>query len=291
MLYLLLSVLSSVVLGFLFKLFPKYGVHTFQAIIVNYFVCVLCGWVALGDFPVHAGILEENWFPYAVVLGLLFVTTFNFAAITFQRFGMTVGAVMQKMSIVISVTYFIIVFSESTAILKIGGIILALVAILLTNLRGKTSSNIVLQTPTRYLIYPILTLLLSGVIEILLFKVEQISATPANVRFISTLFGMAALSGFVIMLPALVSKKMIWNPHNITAGILLGVPNFFSIYFLLKAVGIGWEGSVVFPVNNVATIAVSTLVAIWIFKESLTKLNWLGVLFALTSIILIMLGN
>jgi multidrug transporter EmrE-like cation transporter len=59
---------------------------------------------------------------------------------------------------------------------------------------------------------------------------------------------------------------------------------------LLKVIGVGWEGSVVFPINNVSIIVLSTLIAILFFKEKLQKINSLGLAFALVAIALIALS-
>ena len=63
--------------------------------------------------------------------------------------------------------------------------------------------------------------------------------------------------------------------------------NFGSIYFLLAMLGVGWERSVVFPINNVAVILFSVFVALLFFKEKLSKLNWFGIILAIAAIVLI----
>jgi multidrug transporter EmrE-like cation transporter len=291
MIYLALSILSSTFLGFLFKLFPKYGVHTYQAIVINYIVCVLCGWAMLGTFPLQPEIVDKNWFPYAMVLGGLFIIGFNVAAYTIQQFGVTVGAVMQKMSIVMSVAWTLIIYHESAGWLKIIGLIAALLAILFTNKPSEETIERIKHKPGWLYIFPLLTLIISGCIEIMLFEVEQINSENADVGFIATLFGMAGLLGGIGLIGGLATKKMKWETKNLWAGIGLGVPNFFSIYYLLKVLGIGMEGSVAFPVNNVGIIALSALLAYALLREKLSFINWTGVALSLVAIILIALSN
>jgi multidrug transporter EmrE-like cation transporter len=69
---------------------------------------------------------------------------------------------------------------------------------------------------------------------------------------------------------------------------MLGIPNYFSMYFLLKTLSAFHNTSaVVFPVNNIGILAASSLVSILFFKEKMNKLNWYGLLLSVVSIILI----
>lgn len=290
MTFLILSILFSTLLVFIFKAFPKYEVDTFQAIVINYFVCVITGSFVLGEFPINAETPDQFWFPYALALGLIFITGFNFTAFTVQKFGITIGAVMQKMSIIFSVSWALLMYGESMTLMKGAGILAAVAAIVLTNIRSDNQKSESEMIPKWWYIFPALTLIFSGVMEILLFEVEQKSATSGDLGFVATLFGIAGIFGFVFLVGGLLSGKLKWKMQNLWAGIVLGVPNFFSIYFLMKAIGFGWEGSVVFPVNNVAIIGLSAILAYFLISEKLSKMNWLGVALAGLSILLIAVG-
>ncbi|MEQ1746606.1 MAG: EamA/RhaT family transporter, partial [Saprospiraceae bacterium] len=85
MLYLLLSIACSVLLGFAFKLFDRFRVHTFQAIMFNYFTCLACGWLQSGQLPYSEADRAEPWMPFALLLGLVFVSGFNTAAQTVRH--------------------------------------------------------------------------------------------------------------------------------------------------------------------------------------------------------------
>ena len=80
---------------------------------------------------------------------------------------------------------------------------------------------------------------------------------------------------------------------SIFGGILLGVPNYFSIVvYLLKALSTeGMESSTAFTLNNVGIVILSTLFGLFIFKEKLVSKNWFGIVVAIVSIILIMSVN
>ena len=75
---------------------------------------------------------------------------------------------------------------------------------------------------------------------------------------------------------------------NIIGGIILGIPNYISIVYLLKALGTdGIESSTAFTVNNVGIVVLSTLLGLFLFHERLSLKNWLGVFIAVLSVYLV----
>ena len=64
-------------------------------------------------------------------------------------------------------------------------------------------------------------------------------------------------------------KKQKYTSNEILYGILLGVPNYYSARFLLKALG-EIPAVVAYPTFSIGTIAVITLTGVVAFKEKLT---------------------
>jgi len=80
------------------------------------------------------------------------------------------------------------------------------------------------------------------------------------------------------------------NTKDVLAGILLAAPNYFCIYFTIKALDIpGWGSAVVYPVISVSIISLASLLA-WLFlKEKLLLVNFIGIIIAVIAILLITL--
>jgi drug/metabolite transporter (DMT)-like permease len=78
--------------------------------------------------------------------------------------------------------------------------------------------------------------------------------------------------------------KMQWK--HIAAGFFLGLINFGSTYYMLKAISV-FESSVVFPVTNAAVVGLSGLTGYIVFKEKLSRMNWAGIGLALLAILII----
>ncbi|MEM6686489.1 MAG: EamA/RhaT family transporter, partial [Bacteroidota bacterium] len=76
MIYLALSVLISSSLLVIFKLFDKYQVNTFQAIVVNYLAAFCCGFFFYRNGITISEITTRPWFTGAVILGFLFIAVF-----------------------------------------------------------------------------------------------------------------------------------------------------------------------------------------------------------------------
>ena len=76
MIPLLLSVLSSSLIFVLFKLFDKYKIDTFQAIVFNYFTAFLIGFGLYGHEWNPESMVENGWMLYAVISALLFIGLF-----------------------------------------------------------------------------------------------------------------------------------------------------------------------------------------------------------------------
>lgn len=285
MIFLLFSVLSSSFIFVIFKLYAKYGVNTLQAIIINYFIACAVG-LGIDDQPLDLPlIINETWFPGTIFLGFLFISVFYLTAITTQRSGLSVVSVATKMSLTIPVFFGIILYNEGTSVLKILGIVLALVAVYLTSIKENTG----IVVKKRNLIFPLLVFVGSGVIDTSLKFLETSYVAEVDVAlFSSSIFAVAGCLGICVLVYQAIIGTLKITFKNILGGIALGIPNFFSIYFLVLALRTeGYESSIIFPINHVGIVLLSTLLGILLFNEKLLPKNWLGIVLAVLSIILI----
>jgi len=285
LIYLILSILASSLIFVIFKLFAKYNVDTLQAIVVNYVVASISGIVAYSE-PIHIpSISKEGWFYGAMVLGIVFISVFNLMAITTQKNGLSVAAVATKMSLAIPIIFGIIVYNESTGILKITGIVIALIAVYMTSMKNTQGVTINKEN----LIFPLLVFIGSGIIDTSLkfFETNFVAENDVPV-FSASIFGFAAIIGILTLLYKMITGNLQLSLKNGIAGIGLGVPNYFSIYFLIKALRYeNMDSSTIFTINNVAVLLVSTIAGILFFKERLTLKNWIGIALAIISIIMV----
>ena len=289
MFYLLISICISSFLFVIFKLFDVLKINTFQAIVVNYFVAAVLGFYLSNNSVSFQEIPNQPWFLGAFLLGIMFILVFNVMAQTSQKNGLSVASVSSKMSVVIAIIFGVWYYEESLGFVKLFGILLALIAVYLTSVKEKKETT----EKQVSLLFPILLFIGSGAIDTSLKFVETTFVQQGGVPlFSATIFGCAFILGMTILLYQMVKGTFRFEFKNILGGILLGVPNYFSIVYLLKALSTdGMESSTAFTLNNVGIVILSTLFGLFIFKEKLIWKNWLGIVIAIVSILLVMSAN
>ncbi len=288
MIWLLLSISCSTFIFVVFKLFDRYEVNNLQAIVVNYFIAFLVGSWSTGWQHSPLSVIGKSWLPNVLLLGFIFITLFQVMALVSQRLGVSVVSVAVKMSLVIPVVFAFLYYNENTNSLKITGILMALVAVYLaTRKPGKTRAYPV------YTWLPIILFAGSGFLDAFLnYSQKEIVPQNEHAFFASSIFGMAALFGIIFILFDVIRGQFKFQWINVIGGIALGIPNYGSIYFLLKALDFkGLESSVIFPLNNVGIVALSTLLGWLLFSEHLSNQNKTGIVLSIISILLIASDN
>ncbi|MFO7744911.1 MAG: EamA family transporter [Psychroflexus sp.] len=287
MIALILSILSSSAIYIVFKLFGKHKVTTLNALIVNYFTAFMLGILIQGDISLE-GILvatTKDWFYGSMVLGAMFILVFTLMVITTQKGGMSVVSVASKMSVAIPVIFVIIYYNESLGILKIIGIVTALISVYLVSVRRKKGLSI----DMKYFIYPLLVFIGSGIIESSIKFLENTYVPNDEISlFSANTFFFACVTGLIVFGLRKLKHKTSFKRKDLLGGILLGIPNYFSIYFFILALRIeGLDSSSIFIINNVSIVLLSTILGILFFKERMITKNWVGIAVAILSIILI----
>lgn len=284
MIYILLSVLFNTLLFIILKLFTRFKINNFQAIVVNYFTAFLMGLLLSNQDFTYSEIITKSWYPGSFMLGFLFISVFYVMALTSQQNGISVASVASKMSVIIPVCFGVILYNESMGFMKISGVILALAAVYFSSKKESTSS-----TEYKNMLLPILLFFGAGAIDTSL-KVMQndYMQTEEIAQFSANTFLTAFTIGLCLITYKLLKKKIAISRKNILAGIILGIPNYFSLYFLIKMLDSPvFESSTIFTIHNVGIVMLSTLIGILFFNEKLTLRNGFGILLALIAIFLV----
>ena len=113
---------------------------------------------------------------------------------------------------------------------------------------------------------------------------KQGISTGEDITIVSSIFGFAGLLGLIILIINMGLGRAKFKFKNVIAGIILGIPNFYSIYLIVYLLNRDWEASVLFPMNNVGIIALSAITALLFFKERLNVFKWIGLALAILAI-------
>lgn len=286
MIYLLLSILTSVIVVAYFKLFDKYNVNTFEAIVVNYLVCATMGNLLAETPGITTAFWNEDWFKYTLILGFLFISVFYSIAQTAQKIGVSVSMVAAKLSVAIPVIFALFIHNETLGVLKVVGILVSLVAVNFISQNSSSKNN---NASLWYL--PLYVFLGSGLIDTILNHINKTYIPPFNTNHIlSFVFLTAFVLGALLLVYQLVSAKKMLSIKSIGWGIALGIPNYMCMYFLLKTLGAFTEASIVLPINNIGIVMASTLTGVFVFKEHLSTFNKIGLMLAIASIVILSLS-
>jgi drug/metabolite transporter (DMT)-like permease len=293
LIYLILSVLFSSYLTLSFKVIERFRISTFQSIVFNYIACVFTGSLLEGNWPLKGSLIHEPWLPWAGIMGFAFIFLFNIIGFTAQKLGVAIASVATKLSLVIPVLFSVYLYQEVLSAIQIGGILLALAAVVLTSWPASGSrKERNTSKPGWLLLAPVVLFVGSGLLDTQIKYVEQgyLSESNRNI-FLITAFGVAALLGGLFLILQLITGREKFDIRSVLAGVLIGVPNYFSIWCLVQVLKIyGNRSASIIPVNNMGIVLFSSVMAWLLFREQLTRRNWAGIALAILAIAAIAYG-
>ncbi len=267
-----------------FKYFERYHINFLQVIVFNYITCVITGALVQGEIPQYAEWVTRPWFTNAGFLGCSFIFFLNLMGYITTHQGVSVTSIANKLSLAIPVSVSFYLYQEPITFLKITGIILSIGAVILSSIKDQGLHT---TLSLKLLALPLLLFIGSGINDSFV-KYAQARLLQENEFGVynTAMFSFAALIGLFALAYSLIVQKTPFNPKAIIAGIALGVPNYFSIYVLLKAFHLtGWDSSIIFPINNIGVVALSTVVAVVLFKEPMSIINKVGLALSIIAIV------
>ncbi|WGQ10217.1 DMT family transporter [Pedobacter gandavensis] len=284
MIYLIISIFCSVTVAVLLKLARRYKINILQAITWNYLFAI-----ALSFFFFKPSITElttAKISPVYLGLGVLLPVVFWFLGASIRSIGIAKTDIAQRLSLFISILAAYFLFGDQFNTLKIFGLFFGFAAIIFTLYRKSNAPAV-----GGNWIYPLLVFLGFGFIDILFKQIAQIKGLAYTSSLILT-FAIAFILSLLGIIYLSVFNKQKLELVNFACGAILGLFNFGNILFYLKAHRAMAENpSTVFAAMNIGVIILGTLVGIFLFKEKLNKLNYVGLALALIAIIFITLSQ
>lgn len=282
MITLLFSILFSTCIFVIFKLFDRWNISLFQAVVTNYLTASVLGFILFSS-DWNAKVMQQtSWIGFAAICSCLFISLFVLMGISSQKNGVALTSTAVKMSMALSMMFMIFYYAEHVSALKWIGIALAFTSVALvtfTKERGEDGKPLFL----------LILFLGSGVLDFVLNYVQKFELGALSPALFSAFgFAGAFCIGISILAVNFIRGKEKFEWKNIAAGIFLGVPNYFSIYLLIQSYkDTGWGDSTVLAVNNVAVVALSALFGFVLFKEHLSRLKQIGLALSLIAIYLL----
>mgnify|MGYP000881817987 FL=1 len=276
---LIIAVLCSVAVSVLLKVARKRNIVIQQAIAFNYIVALSLSWFLLK--PDFKGleftdfIAQSENTPIFLALGILLPSVFIIMSKAVEFAGIVRSDAAQRLSLFLPILAAFLIFHETLSQSKVVGIVLAFVGLFCLLSKPNEQSAVdfrgVLGLVGVWFGY--------GIIDILFKQVAKSGGAFPTTLFIA--FSLAACIMFIYLL----FKRTQWNVASFIGGIILGVLNFFNILFYIKAhQSFGSNPTLVFAGMNIGVICLGTITGALIFKEKISKVNWLGIVFSLCAI-------
>lgn len=278
MIYIFLTILCSTSIGLILKFSDTRKGNPILLLSANYFIASLISFI----FMIRENSFTFSWqtFIFGALLGILFVLAFFIFAKAVGSAGAALSSVSSRISVIIPITLSILIFNEEPNHYQLIGFFFTVVTIILFyfSVRGLNQGNL------HFTDYFYLFALLAGIgINDFCMKVFQ-DLRPENEKalFLFSIFTFA----FIYTISIILYKKIPFERKTIYTGLILGIPNIFSSYFLLAALA-GVSAIVVYPVVNIGVILLTTFGAILLWKEKIGFFGFLSLLSGMVAIFLL----
>lgn len=276
------AICCSAILFLIFRLFPRFHIDTSQAIVFNYFTAFACGSVISEQTPSVSGLIDSGLSPWILLCGFLFISIFIAMGISSQKNGMGVTSVAVKMSLALSALAFVVIHNESVTWLKVVGFLAAIAGVLLITLEKSNGE----KKENSYVLLAFIFFGSAG-LDVLLNLIKQFFA-QGYPDSLFTAFGFLAAGtlGIIWLSIQFIQRKKTFHFRNILAGIILGIPNYFSIYFLVRSYETTpWSNATVLAIMNISIVSLAAIMGILIFRESTKLQKWTGLILAISAIL------
>ena len=282
MLFLVLSILCSVIVGVIFKITRKYNGNPTQIVAFNYAVAL-----ALCYFSYSPNLAEVDghapWSLY-IAIGVLLPFVFLSLVASIKHMGIVKTDAAQRLSLFIPILAAWLIFKEEFNSYKVIGIVIGFLALLF--ILRKQSEN----SQNKWF-FPAAVFIGFGIIDIL-FKQVALYTTLPYPTSLFVVFCIALSMAVLIAIYQIGVKNVKLESKNILFGALVGIFNFGNILFYLKAHKAFAENpSTVFAGMNMGVIVLGSIVGLVFFKEKLSKINFIGIFLALISIVFIVISQ
>lgn len=280
MIYLIISILASVSVSVLLKIAKRNQISIPQAVAFNYPVAIILSILFLNpDFSTFQ--FSGSWYLF-VLLGILLPSVFILMGKATQITGIVKADTAQRLSLIFTLLIAFFIWNEPASTQKIIGIIIAFVALIFLLNKPSETSN---ANKNSFWILP-LVWLGYGVID-LIFKLISKSGSTGFGTNLTISFTIAT----ILIFAYLFYLKTKFNIRSLFGGIVLGLLNFTNIYTYITAHQMMKENpSIVFTGMNIGVIALGTIIGLFLFKEKLNKINYIGIGLAILAVCVLFLN-
>lgn len=267
-LFLCLALFSSLSIAVLLRVFEHKEGNRTVIIASNYISAGTLALLLSRETPI-----DTTVYYFGAVLGLFFFIGFVVFSKAIKTKGIAEAVTMGRMSLAIPIALSIALWGEKPLITHILGLVL--VFAIITAWEGKIGK----PSPILLTLFLIFGLMDSAV------KFFKLGYPDVDDSFFLIIVFFSALVWSWLYLLLFISRKQV-KLQDFGRGLFMGIPNYFSTFFLLKALQV-IPAYVAFPFINIGTIIFSALLGYFAFKEKLGKKKIVFIFLGIIAVLLL----
>lgn len=275
MIYLLCAICSSAAVSAVLRIGESRTKGMYGRFAMNYFAAAVLAFLAMPSkqFPLDgSGIYALE---LGCVQGVLYLLSLFTLQSNIRKNSVILSGTFARLGLTIPMLFAIVGFGELPGILQGIGFVLAIAAILIIQTK---ESQTVAQSRSGLIVL----LVISGLTDSMAKVFEETGSRDLDAQFLLITFIVAFVLSIVMML----YHREHLGVREILYGCLVGIPNYGSVFFLLKALTV-LPAVLVYPTYSAGTILVISLIGVVAFGERPAKRQWCGLAVILVALVLL----
>jgi drug/metabolite transporter (DMT)-like permease len=289
LIFLVLAIVAGLSVSVVFKLVGSRGVDRLTFITTNYIAAGITAFVVLMIGNANLDVVSDPGLTtFGIALGAIFIGGFMLFSWAIPAIGVAIVIGVLRTSIVLAFLASWLVWNEEPSGAQFVGMFIAVSAFFLISKLDEPGTTTT-SGPSRKVKFIVLTILFFniGTVDLSMKAFDEWFADDFHVSvFAWLIFSSAATYGLI----AIVVRGFLYSKwpdmRSVGWGVVLGVINFGSIDFLVRALDI-LPGTFVLPINGIAGTIGATALGVVVWREHLSRVNWIGIGMATTALVLL----
>lgn len=253
MLFLILAIVSSTGVSIALRLSRDHEHSLYGKLVCNYLACMVCSFIHTSLFS-----WNHSTFVLGTINGFLLVAGLLFMQLSMQHNGIALTSLYGRLGVSVPLLLSMFLFGEMPTWFQTIGIILAFVSIIMLFYQSRISFQL------GFIL--ILFMLISGLGDTMSKIYQFYGVQNLSGQYLLISFFIAALLSFLFML----FKRQTIALSDILYGLMIGIPNYYSSYFLLHSLN-ELPAIAVYPTYALTTIVTISICGYIFFKEKIHK--------------------
>lgn len=273
---LILAVLSSTAVSAMLRIGEQKTKNMYARFAANYLCAAVLAILCMtsvqfqldgsGLFALGLGAIQGVFY----LLGLIVLQ------LNIRKNGVILSSTFAKLGVIVPVVFSVAAFAEYPSLAQLFGFLLACCAIWVIRAEKQADESV----GSRFGL--LILLLCSGFTDSLSKVFEELGSRALDAHFLLFTF----IAAFLLSLFMMIFKKERPCWQDLLYGCLVGIPNYGSVFFLLRALT-KLSAVLVYPCFSAGTIAAVSLVGFLFFHERPQKRQWAGLSLILVALVLL----